>query len=62
MVRPRLILSLTLLALASLTACQPGDGDQSEGEQVAEARPPAEGGPYLLVVNKSSNSLSVVDP
>jgi len=47
-----------LMGLAVLAGCQSGDAAPAEGDQ--EAKAPSS--PLLLVVNKSSNTLSVFDP
>lgn len=57
---PRLILLLAGSALA--TACSGGDAPDNQGEALEPGQAGAVEGPFLLVVNKSSNTLSVVDP
>lgn len=53
-----LILFLSIAILGAFPACQPG-GDDSSPEASTEA---TYDGPFLLVLNKSSNTLSVVNP
>jgi len=61
---PTLLLVFLLAGSTLMAGCQGGEtGQAAEAEITAEAQHSAtQGGPYLLVVNKSSNTLSVVDP
>lgn len=58
MVGGQRVLRLLVLSLSFSLACQPGEANPGdESQQVADSQ-----GPFLLVVNKSSSTLSLVDP
>jgi YVTN family beta-propeller protein len=58
MVGGKRVLPFLLMSLPVLLACQPGEATpEDEAQAIADSQEP-----FLLVVNKSSNSLSLVDP
>ena len=57
-----LMLSLFLAGSTLVSGCQGAEADPAPDDVAEDERATARSGPYLLVVNKSSNTLSVVDP
>ncbi len=56
-----LLFALAALGAVHATGCEPGEAN-NQTEAASSAGAPAGWGPYLLVVNKSSNTLLVLDP